>query len=643
MSKQIIPFLAIGMLIISGFSAGAVLGYQQKTEITLTETATLTLGEPIIKKTDQYVTVDLDGASSLLLDEGKPILPVITKTYTFPIGTVINDVHVTSTTKMYTLPSKIQPSPKPVILSPQFSSAAAVEITPDETVYMSSDLYPSESYTVRIGVGLNGDERVIYVNVHCYPQYSPAQDIIYMPEDISIDIEYTPPKTALLTADEYDMLIITDKKFASQLQPLVDHKNNIGVRTILETTDQIYPYYDGRDEAEDIKLRIKDAIEEWGIKYVLLAGGRKGQTFDWYIPERRTNNDDGSGYETGYASDLYYADIYKYENGQIVFEDWDSNGNGVFAEFSSFGWNVDEIDYYPDVYVGRIPLRYSWEPDVIVNKIITYENSADDSWFKHAYVIAGDTSPPARDTHGMIKEGVYEGELSTNITANLLEDIGFTVERLWTSTGTFSNKDDVVNAVSAGSGFIHFAGHGNPAEWVNFLPDAQTEQDKAYGFNVLHMRLYTNGFKLPVVIIGGCHNGQFNVTMQILLEGLLEQGAAFFYHDFWYMEWVPTDSCSWFVLEDGGGAIATIGNTGLGYGYINEFCTEGLGGWINPRFFQAYAVQHKEILGETHGQAIIDYLNMIFGVLAPNNEDVDRKTIEEWVLIGDPSLHIGGL
>ncbi|MCK5300647.1 MAG: hypothetical protein KAJ21_02005, partial [Thermoplasmatales archaeon] len=59
-----------------------------------------------------------------------------------------------------------------------------------------------------------------------------------------------------------------------------------------------------------------------------------------------------------------------------------------------------------------------------------------------------------------------------------------------------------------------------------------------------------------------------------------------------------------------------------------------------PRFFDAYANQSKTILGETHDQAIIDYINIVGAV---NQDQIDRKTIEEWVLIGDPSLRIGGL
>jgi len=511
------------------------------------------------------------------------------------------------------------------------------EVVLDEELYSSLDLYPLEPYTISKNVGLKNRERVLSLNVRVYSQYSPADDSINIPTNIDIKIEYLPSENSLFTADEYDLLIITDEKFAEKLQPLVNHKNSINIRTVLDTTQNIYPSYNGRDEPEDIKLRIKDAIEEWGIKFVLLAGGRKGQTFEWYIPERRTNN--GGSFEGGYASDLYYADVYKDEEGMPVFEDWDSNDNGVFAEFSNFVGQKDIIDYYPDVAIGRLPFRYSSEIEAVINKIINYENYADDSWFKKSVMIGGDGGPPARG----YSPGIYEDELECDLVADMLENIGFNVEKLYTSLGSFASKEDVINAISNGAGFVHMSGHGNPAYWGNFLPDAESEEGMVDGLQLKDMNKLKNGDKLPVITVGGCHNAQFNVTMMNIIEGIKKFGinGMFFNapYRFFYMEWVPRCFCSWLVFQKDGGAISSIGNTGLGIGYVNQHWNAGLSGWILPRFYDAYTNQSKYILGEAHDQAIIDYIDIIGGV---NSDDADRKTVEEWILIGDPSLKLGG-
>jgi hypothetical protein len=44
------------------------------------------------------------------------------------------------------------------------------------------------------------------------------------------------------------------------------------------------------------------------------------------------------------------------------------------------------------------------------------------------------------------------------------------------------------------------------------------------------------------------------------------------------------------------------------------------------------------ILGQAHTQALIDYLN----AFPPMLDKLDCKTVQEFVLLGDPSLQIGG-
>jgi len=43
-------------------------------------------------------------------------------------------------------------------------------------------------------------------------------------------------------------------------------------------------------------------------------------------------------------------------------------------------------------------------------------------------------------------------------------------------------------------------------------------------------------------------------------------------------------------------------------------------------------------IGEAHSAAIADYVNE-FDI---NTDDADRQMVEQWALLGDPSLRIGG-
>jgi hypothetical protein len=339
--------------------------------------------------------------------------------------------------------------------------------------------------------------------------------------------------------------------------------------------------------------------------------------------------------------------VYKIENHEQVFEDWDSNGNGIFAEWSQLMGGKDVMDYYPDVYVGRLACRYSYEVRNVVKKIIYYESgNCLPKWYKRMILIAGDTFPN--------NQPHFEGELETGLAGSYIEPHGFKIIKLWTSLGTFNDTTDVTSTISQGAGFVHFAGHGNPSIWSTHPPHNDSQWIDGLALKDMHMLKNRN--KYPVVVVGGCHNAQFNVTMSNIIhdwikyvrlaiqeEGLIKgiiNGTRYYWGlRFWYTEWVPECWSWWLLSKPKGGSIGTMGMTGLGYGYINNYTTEGLGGWIEPRFFHAIGMQARPKLGAAHSQAITDYINIIGEV---NDDQIDRKTIEAWILLGDPSLVFGG-
>ena len=628
--KKILVMLAIGILLGSIFGAVTI---AKENKIEKIEKVRFSI--PTIKEINSFVAVDLKEANSWIREPGKPLLPTYVKTFKFPIGTKITSVECTPTkVKKVELSSKIVPAPQPV----QRATIKATKqtVTLNKETYESNMLYPDTWYIYRIGCGLDGKDRVFYLTIATNPlRYSPSENMLYYAEEISIKITSVPSKKPITFPDEYDLLIVAPSKFTTELQRLVDHKENLGIRTKLVTIEDVYSSTTGRDGAEKLKYYIKQAIEEWNIKYVLLVGGKKSLLFGdwgmagpghendrlWYIPVRYSNLDDTT--EGGYVSDLYFADIYKYEDGTPVFDDWDSNDNGVYAEWKSF--KKDILDLYPDVYVGRLACRNKFEVKIIVDKIINYESKkADPSWFNKIILVAGDTFPDDYET-----TKYYEGEIETWHGYQYVSD-KFEAVKLYTSEGTFTGPDDVINTISQGSGFLYFAGHGSPTAWASHAPGSH---EWVNGLMVYDMPKLSNGEKLPVCIVGGCHNSEFNVSTFDWLKN----------------EWTygPTPECwSWWLTRNlRGGSIATIGNTGLGYGLIGDYndndipdCIEGLGGWIESHFFQVYGEQGKEILGETWGQTVTDYVN----TFPCNKDQIDRKTVEEWVLLGDPTLKIGG-
>jgi len=305
--KKVLPLMIVGILVLSGLGAVAI-NDDESCDIKI-ENESVIISKPIITEIGQYVTVNIEESTTSLLNAGKPVLPVITKVFTLPFGSKINRVDVNfSDVKEQLLFREVQPGSRPVtsIEGMQVDS----EMIKDTTIYNSRELYPSSKFSYTIKAGLHGEEHVILLAVQCYPiRYSPAKNMIYYSNTLDINIIYEEPSSPVTFPDEYDLLIIAPKTFSDTLQPLVDHKNSYGIDTVLKTVEDIYSEYSGRDKPEQIKYFIKDAFETWGIKYVLIVGGIKGQQFDWYVPVRYSLLNDG--YESSFISDLYYADFYK--------------------------------------------------------------------------------------------------------------------------------------------------------------------------------------------------------------------------------------------------------------------------------------------------------------------------------------------
>ncbi|MFW6122422.1 MAG: C25 family cysteine peptidase [Petrotogales bacterium] len=429
------------------------------------------------------------------------------------------------------------------------------------------------------------------------------------------------------TADEsvYKLLIISPKEFAKHLEPLVCHKKKMGISTRLVTLPEVYDemYWYGRDEAEKIKYFIKTAIEEWGIEYVLLVGGKMGQFPRWHVPVRYVYM--GNSWEPKIMSDLYYADIYDAEG---KFSSWNSDGDDLFGEWYYKKEAEDKyIDLYPDVAVGRLPCRHKLEVKIMVKKIIEYETTTyNKAWFNDMIVIAGDTYPESHNPNWTGYEGEYYAELA-------LENMSdFNPIRLYTSDETLTGESDVITAVSKGCGFVYFVGHGSPRSWATHPPD----DDKFIkGLGVRKMHRLRNNHRYPICVVSGCHNCQFDVSI-----------FKFFNKVARYHGEATLECWGWRITRKiGGGSIATIGCTALGHTKEDKNSFQGGINEIEVEFFKQYGQNNIKVIGDTWVSTVAAYIDKYpvqWNKSADKDSWIDAQVVESWTLIGDPSLHIGG-
>jgi hypothetical protein len=433
------------------------------------------------------------------------------------------------------------------------------------------------------------------------------------------------PEPSLLGYQRYDLLIITPACFQKELQPLVTHKNSVGISTRCVTLDEIYDrmYWHGRDNPEKIKYFIKTAIEEWHISYVLLVGGKIGQSSSWYCPVRYVNME--NTWEPRFISDLYYADIY---NSDGTFSTWDSDNDGLYGEWYYLQQAEDtNIDLHPDVAVGRLPCRSKSEVRIMVNKIIDYETTTyGKSWFYDMLIFAGDTYPESQNPLWVGNEGELYGDCAVeNMT-------GFHAYRYYTSDGTLSRMSDVTRAFSRGAGFVYFVGHGSPRVWGNNKPDGMGFVE---GLSPRNIPLLHNSGKYPVCVLSGCHDLQFDVDIFKIFDRIARRRGEAAYE---CLGWRLTRKIA-------GGSIATLGPTALGFTKEDKDSFAGGINEIEVNFFTQYGQHHHDVLGETWAAAISWYADTYpvqWDTSSVDDSWIDAQVVQSWILFGDPSLKIGG-
>jgi len=313
----------------------------------------------IIEK-DEGIILELDGTNSLFLETDFYMVPTRIETFIYPFETKIINVECTARNiHEQELKEKLIISPEPMLFSQSDMDSEEV----------ANPLSVNIWYDYRIGCGIIDNQRKIIVNVEVFPvQYYSENNIIKWAETIEIEIKFQEPKYNIISFDEsYDLVILSPSDFSEELGSLVDHKLDRDLSTKLITLEEIYSgsYFpvQGRDNPEKIKYFIKNAIEQWNIRYVLLVGGSD------IFPTRDTHVyvDYGDGDGEIFVSDLYYADIY---NESSEFSSWDSNENDVFGEYDwGSSHETDDVDLFPDVYVGRLACTDDSELIACINKI----------------------------------------------------------------------------------------------------------------------------------------------------------------------------------------------------------------------------------------------------------------------------------
>ncbi len=154
-----------------------------------------------------------------------------------------------------------------------------------------------------------------------------------------------------------DCVIVTPDSLRQQFDRIANFHNSLGIRTIVKDIDWILTNYDGVDEAARLRNFLKDAYQSWGTIYFLFGGDPS------LVPMRLLDYPSMRSLigVSSIATDVYYTNL----DGT-----WNADGDETIGEFGPS--EHDEPDRFPDVFVGRAPVKSLAEARVFVDKTLHY-------------------------------------------------------------------------------------------------------------------------------------------------------------------------------------------------------------------------------------------------------------------------------
>jgi len=335
---------------------------------------------------------------------GEPMVPVKIVPVLLPPNAYVKNIELTSSEKE-DLPGNYQifPAQHPTI---DIESELPKFVKPDPTVYKSDRAYPGILFE---NIGIQWMEGYKILNIRIFPmQYFPGEGKVTCYKSMKFTVTFTsnglppskntasntkktisalvinPEKTEVwlapsrkLTASlTIDYIIITNPSLEDKFQALANWKIESGISAQVYNTTWIYNNYAGADNQEKIRNFIIEMHDNHATSMVLLGGDYN------IIPPRYIYMEDclsytseaGGGLTAQYKpTDYYYA---------CLDGDWDPDHDGKYLEQTDTNSDgspetcVEPIpDFYPEVYVGRMPATSETTAEFLVNRTINYEKT----------------------------------------------------------------------------------------------------------------------------------------------------------------------------------------------------------------------------------------------------------------------------
>lgn len=288
------------------------------------------------------------------------------------------------------------------------------------------------------------------------------------------------------------LLVVAPDVFHPALKDFVRYKRRL-LPTELVSLEKILRSGAGRDDPEKLKRYLYEQWRRHRVGYALLVGDVDVLPVRYMVLDRVTP----AAYDYAfYPSDLYYSDLAKADGS---FEDWNARNESFHAGY--FGEvrgeknkhdpiNYDEVDYRPEIAVGRWPVSKPEEVEHIAAKTIAHER----------LVLSGDAPQLQRAAFlavgGWVDSRHLLDELAAKLTNSWHVEKRYYSDRGKTATTLPPSREQVRALFQMGIGLMVHTGHGAADAWEQC-------------FSVRDLDSITNGPSLPVILSAGCSTAYF--------------------------------------------------------------------------------------------------------------------------------------
>lgn len=361
---------------------------------------------------------------------GLPDLPGVPWVFPLPPGEELVSVEPVEV-RWATLPGvvNVRPlaPPVPLIMN---EGGGFLPVSGDPSVYAVSEFWPS-SPVAAAGTSLRDGVPRGEVMVFPY-RYNPVTGELQ--RLVELRLQATTAGTLrrpLKGPDSPGMLIVTVPSMTGVFEQLAQRRTDEGIVTEVVTMEEVLEGSQGRDDAEALRNYIISYMQANGLDYVLLGGDIE------HVPMRYAfAMECQAGFhprEDSLPCDLYFSDL----DG-----DWDANQNDVFGEIE------DDVDLYPDVWVGRVSVNSPAEAEAWYEKLKTYEDCADPGHMLDVLFLA----------EVLWNNPFTDGGVSKNMIQALCLPGFMDVTKLYQTLGNLDGEA-VMSAMNAGTNMVNHNGH----------------------------------------------------------------------------------------------------------------------------------------------------------------------------------------